>query len=102
MYTCAYRNHSVRLILPVSLLPFDHTAYYQAEMGKGLHRQFVSFESLISPDEISSTKHFSNGVEREFVRADTESRQVNLDPGYISASKLVLRIDKRSRTPYLS
>ena len=77
-----------------SLLPFDHTAYYQAEMGKGLHRQFVSFESLISPDEISSTKHFSNGVEREFVRADTESRQVNLDPGYISASKLVLASTK--------
>ena len=76
------------------LLPFNHTTYYEAEMGKGLHRQFVSFETLIAPDELSSTKLFSNAVEREFAQADTEFRQVNLDPGYISASKLVLASTK--------
>lgn len=76
------------------LLAFNHTTYYETEMGKGLHRQFASFETLIPPDELSSTKLFSNSVEREFTRADTELRQVNLDPGYISASKLVLASTK--------
>lgn len=76
------------------LLPFNHTTYYEAEMGKGLHRQFVSFETLIAPDELSSTKLFSNAVEQEFAQTDTESRRVNLDPGYISASKLVLASTK--------
>ena len=81
MYTWRLSEPFGQIDFASSLLPFDHTDYYQAEMGKGLHRQFVSFESLISPDEISSTKHFSNGVEREFVRADTESRQVKSGPG---------------------
>ena len=76
------------------LFPFNQTTYYEAEMGNGLQRQFVSFESLIAPDELASTKLFSNAVEREFTRAGTESRQVNLDPGYISASKLVLASTK--------
>ncbi len=76
------------------LLPFNHTTYYDDEMGKGLHRQFVSFEQLIPPDDLSSTKLFANAIESEIVRADTESRQVNLDPGYISSSKLVLASTK--------
>ncbi len=76
------------------LIPFNHTTYYEAEMGKGLHCQFVSFETLIAPDELSSSKLFSNAVEHEFVQTDTESRRLNLDPGYISASKLVLASTK--------
>ena len=76
------------------LLQFDHTTYYEAEMGSGLHRQFVSYETLIPPDELSLTKIFSNDVERDFVQGDSKSRQVNLDPGYVSASKLVLASTK--------
>lgn len=76
------------------LLAFDHTTYYEDEMGRGLHRQFVGFEMLISPDELSSTKLFSNAVEQEFTQADTEFRRVNLDPGYVSTSKLVLASTK--------
>ena len=44
------------------LIPFNHTTYYEAEMGKGLHRQFVSFETLIAPDELSSSKLWCNAV----------------------------------------
>lgn len=76
------------------LLPFDCTTYYVAEMGKGLQRQFVSFETLIAPNGLAPAKHFSNAVEREFTEDGTECRQVNLDPGYISASKLVLASTK--------
>ena len=77
-----------------ALLPFDYTTYYETEMGKGLQRQFVSFETLIAPDDLASTKHFSNAVEGQFAKEGTECRQVNLDPGYISAAKLVLASTK--------
>jgi len=76
------------------LLPFDYTTYYEAEMGKDLKRQFVSFETLIAPDELSAAKLFSNEVEREFATGAEECRQVNLDPGYVSAAKLVLASTK--------
>lgn len=76
------------------LLPFDYTTYYEAEMGGDLKRQFVSFEKLIPAEELASAKCFSNAVECEFAKVDTASRLVNLDPGYISAAKLVLASTK--------
>ena len=76
------------------LLPFDYTAYYEAEMGRDLKRQFVSFERLISAEELAPAKYFSNAIECEFAKDDATSRPVNLDPGYISAAKLVLASTK--------
>ena len=72
------------------LLPFDYTAYYEPEMGTALKRQFISFEALIAPDELATIKHLSNAIESEYVVDGTERRQVNVDPGYISAAQLVL------------
>ncbi len=76
------------------LLPFDYTTYYEQEMGTGLKRQFISFEELIDPDELAAIKHLSNALEREYAVDGTERRQVNLDPGYISAAQLVLASTK--------
>lgn len=76
------------------LLSFDYTTYYEAEMGKDLKRQFVSFESLIAPDELASIKRFSNTVEREFAWDNAVSRPINLDAGYISPAKLILASTK--------
>jgi len=69
--------------------PFDYTNYYEPEMGKELKRQFISFQRLIVPDKLASVKLFSNAVEDEYVIDETRRRRVNLDPGYISAAKLV-------------
>ena len=76
------------------LMPFDYTAYYEQEMGRGLQRQFISFNRLTSPDELAAAKCFSNTVEHEFAEKETTRRRVNLDPGYISAAKLVLASTK--------
>ena len=76
------------------LLPFDYTNYYEAEMGQDLKRQFVSFEQLIPAEELASAKRFSNALEYEFAKGDVAPRLVNLDPGYISAAKLVLASTK--------
>lgn len=83
-----------RIDFASDLLPFDYTTYYEAEMGKDLKRQFVSFEKLIPAEELASAKYFSNAVECEFAKGDTAPRPVNLDPGYISAAKLVLASTK--------
>ena len=71
---------------------FDRTRYYEKEMGWPLHRRFVSFERLISPDLIVSIKLESNELEGQYVQEG--KRLVNIDPGYISLERLVLATGK--------
>lgn len=76
------------------VMSFNYTDYYTREMGTDLVRKFISFETLIQPDGIVEIKHFTNDLEKEFLYPDTQRRRVNLDPGYISAAKLVLASTK--------
>ena len=69
-------------------LPFDHTNYYENEMGPNLKRCFVSFEKLAPPDEARNYKKYGTEVESRF-KIGT-NRTVNIDPGYIDANKVVL------------
>jgi hypothetical protein len=75
-------------------MPFDYTDYYSKEMGAHLMRKFLSFEKLIQPEEIVEIKYFTNDLEKEFLYPGTDRRQINLDPGYVSAAKLVLASTK--------
>ena len=74
------------------IMPFGFTDYYGAEMGNELQRRFVSFEDLIDPGAIADMKLLTNKIEakRSVRRGDRLCRTVNLDPGYINASRLVL------------
>ena len=36
--------------------PFDYTDYYVQEMGEGIERFFVSFHSLVFPDDLALIK----------------------------------------------
>lgn len=77
--------------------PFDDTDYYTLEMGEGLQRQFAAFERLIDPVELASLKLLTNTFERricEDLALPPERRRVNLDPGYVTMSKLVLATTK--------
>ncbi len=98
-----------RLFGPIDLAsetwPFELTDYYSAEMGPGLLRQFVSFERLLRPDALASVKLDTQRIETRFAE-DCESleiaRPINLDPGYVETSKLVLATTKdRSHRVYL-
>ena len=73
---------------------FDYTDYYIKEMGPDLTRKFIGFEKLIHPEELVEIKLSTNDLEKEFLHLDTHRRQVNLDPGYLSAAKLVLASTK--------
>ena len=78
--------------LESDILAFDHTDYYAAEFGPGLQRQFVTFERLIAPADLPAVKRQTNDLERSF--AQEGRRLVNIDPGYVSLSKLVLATTK--------
>lgn len=74
-------------------LPFTYTEYYCPEMGRKILRRFYSFRNLRDPSELSSLKHWTNGVERELARSDG-SRRINLDPGFLNLSRLILATTK--------
>lgn len=69
-------------------LPFEQTDYYVAELGAPLARQFLAFEPLFQVGDLAQAKLTTNSLEAELSLAG--SRTVNLDPGYVTAAKLVL------------
>jgi hypothetical protein len=83
----------VELRSPV--LPFNYTDYYEAEMGRDIKRQFLSFQRLIDPGSLADIKLFTNQLE-EGLQGEKAShgRPINLDPGYLASSKLVLASTK--------
>jgi hypothetical protein len=82
------------------LLPFDETDYYEKETGKDLVRRLVSFATPIPPDKLPEVKIWANGVEDRF--AVEGRRRLNIDPGYLSASHLILATGKGfAHRPYL-
>ena len=78
------------------LLPFTSTSYYESEMGPGIQRQFISFQSLINADTLAEMKLFTNKVEQIFAinKSEGAARRVNLDVGYLCMAKLVLATTK--------
>lgn len=86
-------NHFGPIDLKSDIFPFYHfTEYYNTTMGKGILRQFYSFERLITPDEIASIKLKTNSIEEMFASMKEYhiTRPVNIDPGYINESRLIL------------
>ncbi len=69
---------------------FDFTDYYRSEMGDNLKRRFFSFKEMISLENSFAWKLFTNEVEKEFFYGGEFSRRVNLDPGYLNLSRVVL------------
>jgi hypothetical protein len=73
-------------------LSFDHTDYYRPEFGPDLVRMILAFERLIDPGDLAAIKQQTNALEAEWLVEGR--RQVNIDPGYVSFSKLVLASTK--------
>jgi hypothetical protein len=74
------------------LLEFDYTNYYEPEMGPDLKRIFLGFHRLASADVLVDLKLFTNRVESNF--AVNGKRYVNMDPGYLTAARVVLASTK--------
>ncbi|MFQ5772837.1 MAG: DUF4416 family protein [bacterium] len=71
---------------------FHHTQYYQAEMGQNLIKRMISFAELIWAEKLMDIKLTTNKIEEEF--SNDRKRKVNIDPGYLCASKIVLATTK--------
>ena len=75
-------------------VPFDHTGYYEAEMGPGLTRLFCSFREPLPQDELAAAKKWTVRLEGEQLAGEGRGRTVNLDPGLLCVERLVLASTK--------
>jgi hypothetical protein len=78
------------------MYPFDMTEYYVDEAGPNMVRQFLAFEHLIDPGHLATIKHQTNRMEQVLAKQlnTPYPRPVNLDPGFVEPSKLVLASTK--------
>jgi len=73
------------------LFSFNLTDYYEKQMGKNLERKYLSFVNLICPEKLSEIKIRTNRLEEEVKKYfKAQKRVVNLDPGYITSSSLIM------------
>lgn len=80
---------------PVTASPifsFDMTKYYDAEMGDGIRRVYLGFGGFHDPGDLADVKLKTNSLESGWEK--NGSRRVNLDPGFLSLTNLVLATGK--------
>jgi Domain of unknown function (DUF4416) len=84
------------IALASHVFDFTETDYYASTMGLGLKKQFFAAERPIDPGGLTAIKRQTNEWEAEYAALDRhpEPRPLNLDPGYITAAKLVLASTK--------
>ncbi len=74
---------------------FDFTHYYDEEMGSPIQRSFLGLSELINAEEIARIKVRTNQIEADLASDWRQVRRpVNLDPGYLELSKIVLASTK--------
>jgi len=71
-----------------NIMAFYHTDYYKEELGPDLKRVFFSFRRLAEKKNLHAIKLYTGSIEKRFTA--NGRREINIDPGYISQSKLVL------------
>lgn len=74
------------------VLEFNYSQYYNNEMGTPIKKFFISFKKLRFPDSLYKIKLITNRVEDIF--RINNNRKVNLDPGIINQSHLILATTK--------
>ncbi|MBF0458102.1 MAG: DUF4416 family protein [Nitrospirae bacterium] len=90
------RQRLVDLFCPIIMeseeRPWDHSKYYNEELGVPIMRRFVIFDTLIRSETLPDIKLMTNELEQSL--SINGKRQFNIDPGYITMSKLVLATTK--------
>ena len=75
---------------------WNFTKYYNDELGENIKKKFMFFKKLINPEKIADIKIDTNKIE------DKYKRKINLDPGYLTRSKVLLASAKdRSNKVYI-
>lgn len=79
-------------LLVSSASTWNYTGYYNNELGWPLFRQFVFYKNAIDPGDLADIKVRTNEIE-DFFSVEGK-RRINLDPGYLTLSKIVLASTK--------
>ena len=74
------------------IIRFDYTYYYTPEMGHDLKKVLVSFYNPFKAENLWAAKRTAIDIEKMFTVKG--NRRVNLDPGYLETSKLILASTK--------
>lgn len=75
-----------------SVFAFVHTKYYEKEMGTDLKRKFIAAKKLVNPAGLYKIKILTNKIEEKLSKG--ANRLINIDPGCLDFSKLVLASTK--------
>jgi hypothetical protein len=73
-------------------MSWDYSKYYHDEIGYPLLRQFHFFTTLINPARLADIKLKTNDIEA--LLSLEGKRRINLDPGYLTLSHIVLASTK--------
>jgi hypothetical protein len=73
-------------------LTWDYSSYYKDEIGWPLFRQIIFFKTAIDPGSLVDIKLKTNEIESALLF--NSKRRINLDPGYLTLSKVVLASTK--------
>jgi hypothetical protein len=84
-------KHFGDILLVSPSIPWDYSSYYKDELGSPLFRQFIFFKTLIDPGILADIKLNTNAIEDAL---SSGKRCINLDPGYLTLSKIVLASTK--------
>jgi|OpeIllAssembly_1097287.scaffolds.fasta_scaffold12852_3 hypothetical protein len=67
---------------------WSHSHYYDRELGTPVLRRFIFFGSLFDASTLPDIKLETNRLEDAF--SENGKRTINIDPGYVTSSKVVL------------
>lgn len=75
---------------------WDYSPAYSKELGAEIRRRIYVFRALASPCRLPEWKSISNGIEQKHsvIRAGQLVRQLNVDPGYLNGSQVILASTK--------
>lgn len=75
---------------------FEHTRYYQSEMGSELLKGFLGFKPPFNVSDLARSKLITRSIEWATGSYDNQSfqRRVNIDPGYVSLYHTALATSK--------
>ncbi len=86
------RDSFGEIIMESPVFKWDFSDYYTEELGGPIYRRFVFFRNLIQQDMLASIKLVTNDIEMNI--SSNGKRNINLDPGYLTLSKIVLASTK--------
>lgn len=89
-------DHGSPFALLSPIYPFEESMYYRSTMGDGLKKQFAVLSNWYDPAHLAADKLLMHTWENDLStdRSFEVQRPINIDPGYMSMTKLVLASTK--------